>query len=225
MLDVVAFGAICELSDAAGCVTHSVDEIQPATNAGEDADDKNHRKNELSVPVHAQRPDSRTREYQTPYHVTLDEPGPWPFKRRNLRTMAKDSRDSSSRKGRRSSSTVGVLLSEFADLSDGTRVILRNDRGFSLDLTELDHPEWPGRTPANLEDRVVMTLLPVDKEYYSQRYYSPEEIARRVRRSHGIEIDPESVRAATPPPLVVEFGSDLFGPDWPGSLTQPRTKK
>lgn len=118
-------------------------------------------------------------------------------------------------------------LNEFADLSDGRRVTLRDNRGFSSAssvvrfVDETDHvPEtscdrgsctessigisssdpWRHTTQASLTQSVLAAVQPDDDLYWF------EWVVERLR-SFGIEIDPASVRAA---PYRVEFGSRVL---------------
>lgn len=222
MLNVVVFGAICEVDNPAKRVTYRVDPIRYAEWLHRSVKEKSLGGDESAITEPEDNVGRNKRRFWKPYHVSCEKPHLWRSKLRHARTILERA---SWHKARGQVCKIDIMLTEFANLSDGTRVVLRNDRGFTLDMSEMDHSKWPGHTPENLVEHVHMILLPVDREYYSERYYSPEEIVGRVRCLHGIEIDPESVRAATPPPLIVEFGSGIFGSDWPHRFTRSWTEE
>ncbi len=107
------------------------------------------------------------------------------------------------------------MVHEFARLEDGRRLLIRNDRGTGLDFSYAANPHWPGRSPEALTELVESVVMPMDKEDYAARYYSPEWIVPRIKRLYDVDIDPQSVLDAVPPPLRVEFGEEFFGPGWP----------
>ncbi len=119
--------------------------------------------------------------------------------------------------------TLHFSLTEFADLSDGQRVTLRDDRGFSgslhavnwdpdtgevIDaswhrgsrLESLVSDPWRFETREGLTRRVIAALDPDD----DQEWF--EWVVGRLD-SLGIEIDPASVEAA---PYRVEFGTRVL---------------
>lgn len=116
-----------------------------------------------------------------------------------------------------------LSLTEFADLSDGRRVTLRDDRGFSSSLHAVDwdpdtgevkeaswHPgsrleslvsdPWRFETRESLTRDVIAALDPDDDQEWC------EWVVERLR-SLGIEVDLESLEAA---PYRVEFGSRVL---------------
>ncbi|MDE0603895.1 MAG: hypothetical protein OXI18_05765 [bacterium] len=121
------------------------------------------------------------------------------------------------------SRTLRFSLIEFADLSDGRRVTIRDDRGFSGSLHAVNwdpdtgevreaswHPgsrleslvsdPWRFETRESLTRDVIAALDPDD----DQEWY--ERVVERLG-SLGIEVDPISVEAA---PYQVEFGSRVL---------------
>ena len=82
---------------------------------------------------------------------------------------------------------------EFVDLSDGRRVILKDNRGWYLDSS------WKSAIGRDLTERAIWILKPND---LNDKGFWVEWIVRRLR-SLGIDVDPLSVRAA---PFNVEFG-------------------
>lgn len=119
--------------------------------------------------------------------------------------------------------TLHFSLTEFADLSDGRRVTIRDDRGFSGSLHAVNwdpdtgevkeaswHPgsrleslvsdPWRFETRKSLTRDVIAALDPDD----DQEWY--EWVVERLG-SFGIEVDPASVEAAT---YRVEFGSRVL---------------
>ena len=88
---------------------------------------------------------------------------------------------------------------EFADLSDGRRIILRDDRGWC---------HWPPNTPASrwriangreIAKMAILILDPDDNDDWEQ--WVIEQLS-----SAGVNIDPASVHAA---PYRVEFGTRI----------------
>ena len=119
--------------------------------------------------------------------------------------------------------TLHFKLTEFADLSDGRRVVFRDERGFSQSLRAVDwNPEtgeardaswrpgseleslvsdpWRFETRESLTESVIGALEPDD----DQEWY--EWVVERLR-TLGAEVDPRSVEGA---PYRVEFGSGVL---------------
>ena len=101
---------------------------------------------------------------------------------------------------------MSVEFSEFADLSDGRRVTVRSDRGFSWGWNHSRGP-WYGRTGASFTEEV--------RDYFEAEAeeccpITPEWVVERLQRLYGVEIDPASVDAALRLPLRVEFGPRLL---------------
>ena len=197
MLSVVAFGAVCELSD---------DEPSAPTVYF----------NPLPVPESAEVPDpnvaqARRRHFRgqfTSVHTTVDQAPRW---QRRLEQY---------RERRRRRGQAGVSFTEFADLSDGRRVIMRNDRGFGwrrhlvirnnrgFGSSRRDLPDpWDGTTRESLADEVRDYLLAEEEDCCP---ISPESVVEHLQRCHDLEVDAASVRAALQLPRRIEFGTRLL---------------
>ena len=85
---------------------------------------------------------------------------------------------------------------EFADLSDGRRVILKDDRGWSHWPMNSPDSNWKVATGHELTIEAIAMLNPGDDELWM------EWVVERLR-FFGIDVDSVSVRAA---PFHVEFG-------------------
>ena len=94
---------------------------------------------------------------------------------------------------------------EFAELSDGRRVDVRSDRGFSMSWKHSPGP-FHNQTAESFEDETRRWFM----EYEEDEPTPPEWIVERFQRLYGIEIDPASVQAARRVPLRVEFGPRLL---------------
>ena len=110
-----------------------------------------------------------------------------------------------SRRRRASRSRASVDFDEFADLSDGRRVRVRSDRGWSWSCNH-SLGAWYGRTRTNFT-REVRDYFEAEAEECCQ--ITPEWVVERLQRLYGIKIDPASVEAALRVPLAVEFGPRL----------------
>ena len=99
---------------------------------------------------------------------------------------------------------ISLRYIEFADLSDGRRVILREDRGTGWSYKTKEDP-WRGRTREDLIDDARDTI----DQYEEDRPCSPEWVVERLKRLYDIEVDPASVRAAQQKPRLSELGSRL----------------
>ncbi len=109
---------------------------------------------------------------------------------------------SDSRRSRASRSRASVEFNEFADLSDGRRVTVRSDRGWSWSCNH-SLGAWYGQTRTNFTKQV--------RDYFEAEAedccpITPEWVVERLQRLHGVEVDPASVDAALQLPLQVEFG-------------------
>ena len=85
---------------------------------------------------------------------------------------------------------------EFADLSDGRRVILKDDRGWAHWPVNSPDSSWKVATGHELTIEAILMLDPGDDELWM------EWVVERLR-FFSIDVDPVSVRAA---PFHVEFG-------------------
>ncbi len=98
-----------------------------------------------------------------------------------------------------------IAFTEFADLSDSRRYVLRNDRGFSRSSPRWGNP-WLRQTPEVLAANIRHYF----SEYEKDRPTAPEWVVERLRRVYGINVDPVSVEAALRAPLFIEFGPRLL---------------
>ncbi|WP_420618188.1 hypothetical protein [Candidatus Poriferisocius sp.] len=87
-------------------------------------------------------------------------------------------------------------VEEFADLTDGRRVILRDDRGWSSWPVNSPNSQWKTAIGRELTKMTILVLDPNDNENWMEWV---------IERLHflGIAVDPISVHAA---PFQVEFG-------------------
>ena len=101
--------------------------------------------------------------------------------------------------------SMSVEFKEFATLSDGRRVAVRSDRGWTWGWNHAWGP-WYGKTRASFAKEV--------RDYFEAEAeeccpITVEWVAERLQRLHGVEIDRASVDAALRLPLEVEFGPHL----------------
>lgn len=101
--------------------------------------------------------------------------------------------------------TMSVEFKEFAALSDGRRVVVRSDRGWTWGWNH-SRGAWYGETRASFTKQV--------RDYFEAEAeeccpITVEWVAERLQRLHGVNIDPASVDAALRLPLEVEFGPHL----------------
>ena len=101
--------------------------------------------------------------------------------------------------------SMSVEFTEFAALSDGRRVAVRSDRGWTWGWNHSWGP-WYGKTRASFAKEV--------RDYFEAEAeeccpITVEWVAERLQRLHGVDIDPASVDAALRLPLEVEFGPHL----------------
>jgi hypothetical protein len=99
-----------------------------------------------------------------------------------------------------------VSFTEFADLSDGRRVILRSDRGFSWSSRHTPGP-WHGRTRESMTDEIRDYLAYEEAECC---LVTPDSVTELVQRYYDIDVDPASVEAALNLPRRVEFGARIL---------------
>ena len=110
-----------------------------------------------------------------------------------------------SRRRRASRSRASVDFDEFADLSDGRRVTVRSDRGWSWSCNH-SLGAWYRQTRTRFTKEVRDYF---DAEAEECCTITPEWVVERLQRLYGVEIDPASVDAALQLPLQVEFGPRL----------------
>ena len=89
-----------------------------------------------------------------------------------------------------------IDVHEFADLDDGRRLALHQERGFSTSATRMsaDHAERS----------VLTTVLPDDAEVTGEDH--PWEWLASLIRSHGVPVTPEQLKTV---PYLVELGPRL----------------
>ncbi len=180
MLSVVVFGAVCELSD----------------------DDPNARNeptvyfNHPPAPERAEIPAPDTTETHRGrfrgHFTTVDQAPRW---QRRLEARRERRRNQ-----------AGVSFTEFADLSDGRRAIMRNDRGFSWSMSDQSDP-WDGTTRESLADKVRDYLAAEEEECCP---IPPESVIEHLQRVYDLEVDAASVQAALQLPRRIEFGTGLL---------------
>ena len=108
-------------------------------------------------------------------------------------------------RGERSRKRMSVNIVEFADLSDGRRVTVRSDRGWTWGWNHSFGP-WAGKTRASFTEQVRGYFEAEAEECCP---ITVEWVVERLQRLHGVEVDPASVDAALQLPLEVEFGPRL----------------
>ena len=198
VLSVVVFGAVCELNDGDPYARHEPTLYFNPPPAPE--------RPEVSAPNTAETDGRRSGGQFTSVHTTTDRAPRW---QRRLEQH---------RERRRKQ--AGVNFTEFADLSDGRRVIMRNDRGFSwsqhvvirndrgFGSSRRDLPDpWDGVTRESLAAEVREYLLAEEEDCCP---ISPESVIAHLRRCYDLEVDAASVQAALQLPRRIEFGTRLL---------------
>lgn len=100
---------------------------------------------------------------------------------------------------------TAVSITEFAELSDGSRVNVRSDRGFSWSWKHSPGP-FHNRTAESFTDELRRWFV----QYEEDEPTPPEWIVERFRRLYGIEVNPAAVYDAMRVPLRVELGPRLL---------------
>ncbi|MDT0277266.1 hypothetical protein [Blastococcus goldschmidtiae] len=96
---------------------------------------------------------------------------------------------------------VSFRVAEFADLSDGRRIRLHAERGFTIG----GGPDpWAGLTLDQLTDDVLNTVLPDDAEDTGEDH--PWSWLAELLRVQGVDAGPEDLRGL---PYAVEFSNRL----------------
>jgi hypothetical protein len=107
---------------------------------------------------------------------------------------------------RESGPEVSFGVSEFADLADGRRLVLRADRGFTSRLhgPGADQPgaAWRHETLAGLAADVLATVLPDDAEETGEDH--PWEELAGLLRDRGVAVPAAELRHV---PYVVELSN------------------
>ena len=185
MLSVVVFGVVCELDDADPYAP--IFRYDPAPAPGR------------AAPQKAETPAPDTGWVHQPITSRRDERKgaladiplwrrPWEKSRERRRPSA------------------GISFTEFADLSDGRRAILRSDRGFGWSSSHSPDPRH-GKTRESLAHEVRDYLAYEEEECCP---ITPESVVELVQRYYDIEVDAPSVEAALKLPRRVEFGAPLL---------------
>lgn len=205
VVGVVVFGALCELDDDDIYMPEFVYDC-PALR---------HRVATLPAPANTETPDPDTPDPDIelpPLRRWFEReserrPRRW-FRRRfedvTLVHMPLDHRHRSMTSRERRSEIGSLSVTEFADLSDGQRVVLRNDRGYGSIWGDSPGP-LPGVTRQSLAEDIRYYLVQLEED----RPTSPEWAVELVARLYDIEIDLASVQAALRAPYHVEFGPHL----------------
>ncbi|MDE0195046.1 MAG: hypothetical protein OXP08_05800 [bacterium] len=200
VLSVAVFGAVCELSDEDPYARNEPTVYFNPPPAPESA--------EVPDPDIVKTHRRRFRGRFTTVHTTVEQAPRW---QRRLERH---------RERRRRRRHAGVNFTEFADLSDGRRVIMRNDRGFGwsrhvairnnrgLGSSRRDLPDpWDGITRESLTDEVRDYLLAEEEDCCP---ISPESVIEHLQFRYDLEVDAASVRAALRLPRRIEFGTRLL---------------
>ena len=182
MLSVVVFGAVCELRDEDPYARNEATVYFNHPPVPESA--------EVPAPNVAETRRGRIRGQFT----TVDQAPRW---QRRLERY---------RERRRRRHQAGVGFTEFADLSDGRRVIMRNDRGFSWSMSDRSDP-WDDTTRESLADEVRDYLLAEEEDCCP---IPPESVVEHLQRVYDLEVDAASVQAALQLPRRIEFGTRLL---------------
>lgn len=103
----------------------------------------------------------------------------------------------------RKADSLSLNMLEVADLSDGTAVLIRSDRGFSCS-TRSGIPYSQSEAIDTVRGLVLETALDEEDERYSELYAS-EWLVPRLLGLYGVNIAPHSVATALNKPLLVEF--------------------
>ena len=86
---------------------------------------------------------------------------------------------------------VSFVVHEFADLADGRRLTLHEERGFTTSRGPAQIDMWRYLTLEHLERDVRTTVLPDDDDTQDER---PWEWLAGLIRAHGVEATPEELR-------------------------------
>ena len=184
MLSVVVFGAVCELRDEDPYARNVPTVYFNHPPAPERA--------EVPAPEVAETRRRRFRGRSEWIHTTMDQAPRWQRRLEQFRERRRKQ--------------VGLSFSEFADLSDGQRVIIRDDRGFGWSWKHMPDP-WYGTTRESLADEVRDYLLAEEGDCCP---IPPESVIEHLQRCYDLEVDAASVQAALQLPRRIEFGTRLL---------------
>ena len=184
MLSVVVFGVVCELADDDPYVPTFWYDPAPAPRR-------------VERPAEAAAPAPDTAQTRRRFRGQFGYVG--------LEHVPRQPRRGEKYRERRSNQ-AGVSFTEFAELSDGRRAILRSDRGFSWSSSHGLGP-WHGMTRESLAGEVRDYLAAEEEDCCP---ISPESVVELVQRYYDIAVDSASVEAALKLPRRVEFGARLL---------------
>lgn len=194
VVSVVVVGALCELGDDDDSYMPAFDYDCPALRPRVVA---------MSTPANTEAldPDTEPPPLRRWFEGESERRSRWGFRRRfeHVTTghMAVYQHRSMTKRERRKESD-SLSVTEFADLSDGQRVILRNDRGYGWG-------PWPSVTRESLVESIRDYFVQLEED----RPTSPEWVVELVAHLYDIKIDLASVQAALRAPHHVEFGPHL----------------
>lgn len=100
---------------------------------------------------------------------------------------------------------VSLRFTEFAELSDGRRAVIRNDRGTGWS-SRRSSDLWRGTTRRSLVDDVQYSLA----QYEDLRPYCPDWIVEVLAYLYEIDVSPASVQTALQAPRHVELGPGVL---------------
>ena len=187
MLSVVVLGVVCELKDDDPGARNAPTVYFNLPPAPETTDET-----AAPVPSTVQVPRRRFRGQVEWVHTTVDQAPRWQRRLEQYRERR--------RKG------ISISFNEFADLNDGRRVIIRNDRGFGWSWRHKPGP-WYGVMRDSLAAEVRDYLLAEEEDCCP---VSPESVVEHLQRCYGLEVDAASARTALQLPRRVEFGTRLL---------------
>ena len=184
MLSVVVFGVVCELADDDPYAPVFWHDPAPEPGRIESPDD-------VAAPAPDTAPTRRRFRGQFG-HVGLEHVP----RRQRRREQSRELR----------SNQAGVNFTEFAELSDGRRAILRSDRGFSWSSSHGLDP-WHGTTQESLTEEIRDYLAAEEEDCCP---ITPQSVIELVKRYYDIEADEPSVEAALKLARRVEFGDRVL---------------
>ena len=184
MLSVVVFGVVCELAD-----------------------------DDPYAPIFRYDPAPAPRRIERPDEIPAPAPDTAPTLRRFRGQYGYFGPEHVPRQPRREekyrerrSNQASVSFTEFADLSDGRRAILRSDRGLNWSSSHGLDP-WYGETRESLAGEIRDYLAAEEEDCCP---ITPESVVELVQRYYDIEVDAPSVDAALNLPRRVEFGARIL---------------
>ena len=101
------------------------------------------------------------------------------------------------RRPRRRRNDVSIGFVEFLELSDGSRYVVRSDRGLNTRLHN------------HMYEDFAHAVRECFRQYEQDRPTAPEWVSELLRRLHGIDVDEASIETALSNPYRVELGPRL----------------